>query len=163
MNDYLKLLIENPSTGERLWFEHPFNINEIRKTLHINENSKYNVIDYDSSIPIKEYYNIRDASDEFETYLSLPEYIQKNIEAILDVVDSIYDVSDAIYYDKITLYSNCKNKYDFAIETLKERGDMPEDLRTHIDADKYLQDIIQDITTNSDIIETPDGIIEIKH
>lgn len=158
MSDYLKLLIRNPDTNEQLWFEYPFDMDEIRKTLHIKGDS-YTVIDSNSSAPVYEYDNIESIVEDYNEYLLLPNFIKRNINKILDVVDGIGDIFNAVNEDRVTLYENCKDKYDLARKLLRQRGDVPDDIIDYIDSDRY----IYDITINSNIIETPDGVIEIKY
>ena len=158
MSDYLKLLIRNPDTNEQLWFEYPFDMDEIRETLHIKGDG-YTVIDSNSSAPVYEYDSIESIVEDYNEYLLLPDYIKRNINKILDVIDGIGDIFNAINDNRVTLYENCKDKYDLARELLRERGDVPEDIIDYIDSDRY----IYDVTINSNIIETPDGVIEIRY
>lgn len=160
MIDYLKLLIRNPHTNEQLWFEYPFDMDEITKTLHI-QGDAYTIIDYNSSMPIylRQFTTIGIIKEDYEKYLSLPDYIKNNINEISDVVGDIEDIVDAITKNKVTLYPNCKNEYDLAREMLKQRNDIPNDVKGSINLNSYLYDT----TMNSDIIKTPDGIIVIKY
>lgn len=158
MIDYLKLLIRNPHTNEQLWFEYPFDMDEITKTLHI-QGDEYTIIDSDSSMPIYSYDNIECILEDYNDYILLPEYIKKNITPIVDVVDSIGDIFDAVNENRVELYTDCNDKYDLARKILEQRDDIPSDIIDYIDLDKY----IYDATINSNIIETPDGVIEIKY
>jgi hypothetical protein len=158
MSDYLKLLIRNPDTNEQLWFEYPFDMDEIRETLHIKGDG-YTVIDSNSSAPVYEYDSIKSIVEDYNEYLLLPDYIKRNINKILDVVDGIGDIFNAVTEKRVAIYENCKDKYDLARELLRERGDVPEDIIDYIDSDRY----IYDVTINSNIIETPDGVIEIRY
>jgi len=81
MSDYLKLLIRNPDTNEQLWFEYPFDMDEIRKTLHIKGDG-YTVIDSNSSAPVYEYDSIESIVEDYNEYLLLPDYIKRNINKI---------------------------------------------------------------------------------
>lgn len=158
MNDYLKLLIRNPNTNEQLWFDQPFNMDKIRKTLHI-QGDRYEIINLNSSMPIYPYDdNIEYLQKKYDKYVLLPEYIKKNINKILDIIDNIKDIFNAVTDNTISIYPNCKDKYDFARELLRTIDGVPDKLIDYIDLDRYLDDIDID----SHIIETPDGVIEIK-
>lgn len=158
MIDYLRLLIRNPHTNEQLWFEHPFDMDEITKTLHI-QGDEYEIIDSDSSMPVYSYNNIECIIEDYNDYLLLPDYIKKNITPIVEVVDSIGDVFNAVTENRVELHTDCKDKYNLARKLLEQRTDIPSDIIDYIDLDKY----IYDATIDSDTIETPDGIIEIKY
>lgn len=158
MSDYLRLLIRNPDTNEQLWFDYPFDIDEIRKLLHI-KGDEYEIIDFDSSAPVYNWDSIECIVEDYNEYLLLPDYIKRNINKILNTVDGINDIFNAVTEERVTLYENCKDKYDLARELLRQRGDVPDDIIDYIDYDKY----IYDITMNSSIIETPDGVIEIRY
>lgn len=160
MINYLKLLIKNINTGKKAWFPYPFDMDEIRKTLHLKDN-EYKIINYNSSMPIylRQFTTIGIIEEDYEKYLSLPDYIRNNIDEISDVVGDIEDIVDAITKNKVTLYPNCKNEYDLAREMLKQRNDIPNDVKGSINLNSY----IYDTTMNSDIIKTPDGIIVIKY
>lgn len=162
MNDYLKLQIKNPNTDKSLWFDYPFNIDNIKNTLHLSS-SNYEIVNYKSSAPIIEY-NIYDTIDEivedYNKYLSLPTHIQKNITAILDVVSDIDYVYNAVKENTIAFYENCETNDDLAKEMLKQRGDVPNDIINCIDTEKYFKNTyIED----SILIDTHDGIFEITY
>ena len=97
--------------------------------------------------------------EDYKKYLSLPKYIRNNINEVSDVVGDIEDIVDAITKNKVKLYPNCKNEYDLAREMLKQRNDIPNDVKGSINLNSYLYDT----TMNSDIIKTPNGIIVIKY
>ena len=145
MNDYLKLQIKNPNTDKSLWFDYPFNIDNIKNTLHLS-GSNYEIVNYKSSAPIIEY-NTYDTIDEivedYNKYLSLPTHIQKNITE-----------------NAIAFYENCETNDDLAKEMLKQRGDVPNDIINCIDTEKYFKNTyIED----SILIDTHDGIFEITY
>ena len=158
MIDYLKLLIRNPNTNEQLWFPYPFNMDEITKTLHIL-GDEYTIIDSDSSMPVYSYDNIECIVEDYNEYLLLPEYIKTNINKILGTVDGINDIFTAVNENRVNLYTGCDDKYDYARELLKSIHDVSDEAMNYIDFDKYLDDVAMDTY----IIETPDGIIEIKY
>ena len=160
MIDYLKLLIKNINTSKKAWFPYPFDMDEIRKTLHLKDN-EYKIINYNSSMPIylRQFTTIGIIEEDYKKYLSLPKYIRNNINEISDVVGDIEDIVDAITKNKVKLYPNCKNEYNLAREMLKQRNDIPNDVKGSINLNSYLYDA----TMNSDIIKTPDGIIVIKY
>lgn len=157
MIDYLKLLIRNPHTNEQLWFEHPFDMDKITKTLHI-QGDEYEIIDSDSSMPVYSYDNIECIIEDYDEFVLLPEYIKKNINAISTVTDGVSDIYNAEINNKINLYQDCKDKYDYARNLLKTIYDVSDDIIDYIDFERYLDDVAMD----TNIIETPDGIIEIK-
>lgn len=160
MIDYLKLLIKNINTNKKAWFPYPFDMDEIRKTLHLKDN-EYKIINYNSSMPIylRQFTTIGIIEEDYKKYLSLPKYIRNNINEVSDVVGDIEDIVDAITKNKVKLYPNCKNEYDLARKMLKQRNDIPNDVKGSINLNSYLYDA----TMNSDIIKTPDGIIVIKY
>ena len=160
MIDYLKLLIKNINTGKKAWFPYPFDMDEIRKTLHLKDN-EYKIINYNSSMPIylRQFTTIGIIKEDYEKYLSLPDYIRNNINEVSDVVGDIEDIVNAVTKNEVTLYPNCKNEYNLAREILKQRSDIPNDVKGSINLNSYLYDT----TMNSDIIKTPDGIIVIKY
>lgn len=158
MIDYLKLLIRNPNTNEQLWFEYPFDMDEITKTLHI-QGDAYTIIDSNSSMPVYSYDNIECIVEDYNEYLLLPEYIKTNINKILGTVDGINDIFTAVNENRVNLYTGCDDKYDYARELLKSIHDVPDDIIDYIDLERYLDDVAMDTY----IIETPDGIIEIKY
>lgn len=158
MIDYLKLLIRNPNTNEQLWFEYPFDMDEITKTLHI-QGDEYTIIDSDSSMPVYSYDNIECIVEDYDEFVLLPEYIKKNINAIATVTDGVSDIFNAVNENRVNLYTGCDDKYDYARELLKSIHDVPDKAMDYIDFDKYLDDVAMDTY----IIETPDGIIEIKY
>lgn len=158
MIDYLKLLIRNPNTNEQLWFEYPFDMDEITKTLHI-QGDEYTIIDSDSSMPVYSYDNIECIVEDYDEFVLLPEYIKKNINAIATVTDGINDIFTAVNENRVNLYTGCDDKYDYARELLKSIHDVSDEAMDYIDFDKYLDDVAMDTY----IIETPDGIIEIKY
>lgn len=157
MNNCLKLFIRNPNTNEQLWFSQPFNMNKIRETLHI-QGDEYEIIDANSSMPIHSYSNIEYIQETYDKYILLPEYIKNNIYGILTIIENIKDIFNAVIDNTISLYPNCKDKYDFARELLRTIDGVPDKLINYIDLNRYLDDIDVD----SHIIETPDGVIEIK-
>lgn len=158
MIDYLKLLIRNPNTNEQLWFEYPFDMGEITKTLHI-QGDEYEIIDSNSSMPVYSYDNIECIVEDYNEYLLLPEYIKTNINKILGTVDSINDIFTAVNENRVNLYTGYDDKYDYARELLKSIHGIPDEAMDYIDFDKYLDDVAMDTY----IIETQDGIIEIKY
>lgn len=158
MIDYLKLLIRNPHTNEQLWFKYPFDMDEITKTLHIL-GDEYTIIDSDSSMPVYSYDNIECIVEDYNEYLLLPEYIKTNINKILGTVDGIKYIFTAVNENRVNLYTGCDDKYDYARELLKSIYDVSDEAMDYIDFDKYLDDVAMDTY----IIETPDGIIEIKY
>lgn len=160
MIDYLKLLIKNTHTNKKAWFPYPFDMNEIRKTLHLKDN-EYKIINYNSSMPIylRQFTTISIIKEDYEKYLTLPDYIRNNINEISDVVGDIEDIVNAVTKNEVTLYPNCKNEYDLARKMLKQRSDIPNDVKNSINLNSYLYDA----TMNSDIIKTSDGIIVIKY
>ena len=158
MIDYLKLLIRNPNTNEQLWFEYPFDMDEITKTLHI-QGDEYTIIDSDSSMPVYSYDNIECIVEDYDEFVLLPEYIKTNINKILGTVDGINDIFTAVNENRVNLYTGCDDKYDYARELLKSIHDVSDEAMDYIDFDKYLDDVAMDTY----IIETPDGIIEIKY
>lgn len=160
MIDYLKLLIKNINTGKKAWFPYPFDMDEIRKTLHLKDN-EYKIINYNSSMPIylRQFTTIGIIKEDYKKYLSLPDYIKNNIHEISDVVGAIEDIVNAVTKNEVTLYPNCKNEYDLAREMLKQRSDIPDNIKESINLNSYLYDA----TMNSDIIKIPDGIIVIKY
>lgn len=158
MIDYLKLLIRNPHTNEQLWFEYPFDMDEITKTLHI-QGDAYTIIDSNSSMPVYSYDNIECIVEDYDEFVLLPEYIKTNINKILGTVDGINDIFTAVNENRVNLYTGCDDKYDYARELLKSIHDVPDEAMDYIDFDKYLDDVAMDTY----IIETPDGIIEIKY
>lgn len=158
MIDYLKLLIRNPNTNEQLWFEYPFDMDEITKTLHI-QGDEYTIIDSDSSMPVYSYDNIECIVEDYDEFILLPEYIKTNINKILGTVDGINDIFTAVNENRVNLYTGCDDKYDYARELLKSIHDVSDEAMNYIDFDKYLDDVAMDTY----IIETPDGIIEIKY
>lgn len=158
MIDYLKLLIRNPNTNEQLWFEYPFDMDEITKTLHI-QGDEYEIIDSDSSMPVYSYDNIECIVEDYDEFILLPEYIKTNINKILGTVDGINDIFTAVNESRVNLYTGCDDKYDYARELLKSIYGVPDEAMDYIDFDKYLDDVAMDTY----IIETPDGIIEIKY
>ena len=135
-------------------------MDEIRKTLHLKDN-EYKIINYNSSMPIylRQSTTIGIIKEDYEKYLSLPDYIRNNINEVSNIIGDIEDIIDAITKNEVTLYPNCKNEYDLAREILKQRSDIPNDVKGSINLNSYLYDT----TMNSDIIKTPNGIIVIKY
>ena len=135
-------------------------MDKIRKTLRLKDN-EYKIINYNSSMPIhlRQFTTIGTIAEDYEKYLSLPDYIRNNINEVSDVVGDIEDIIDAVTKNKVTLYPNCKNEYDLAREMLKQRSDIPDNIKGSINLNSYLYDA----TMNSDIVKTPDGIIIIKY
>ena len=158
MIDYLKLLIRNPNTNEQLWFEYPFDMDKITKALHI-QGDAYTIIDSNSSMPVYSYDNIECIVEDYDEFVLLPEYIKTNINKILGTVDGINDIFTAVNENRVNLYTGCDDKYDYARELLKSIHGVPDEAMDYIDFDKYLDDVAMDTY----IIETPDGIIEIKY
>lgn len=160
MIDYLKLLIKNINTGKKAWFPYPFDMDRIKETLRLKDN-EYKIINYNSSMPIhlRQFTTIGIIKEDYEKYLTLPDYIRNNINEISDVVGDIEDIVDAITKNEVRLYPSCKTEYDLTKEMLKQRSDIPNDVKGSINLNSYLYDT----TMNSDIIKTPDGIIVIKY
>lgn len=107
MIDYLKLLIKNINTSKKAWFPYPFDMDEIRKTLHLKDN-EYKIINYNSSMPIylHQFTTIGIIEEDYKKYLSLPKYIIYILPYILSNINKIIYKLSALTYTDILNISN---------------------------------------------------------
>lgn len=159
MNDLKLFIINTNDKSIGNWFTYPFDTDEIYKQLKIIDDG-YAITGYEAPYKISEnLYSIDEYTDWHETYLNMPDYIQRNISYIQNYIESILEINEFYNEGKIFFYDDCKTKYDYAMYTLKNRGDIPSDILEYIDYERY----IYDNTINTDLFETPDGVFEIQY
>lgn len=97
--------------------------------------------------------------NEYNSYLLLPELIQKHINIIAVEFDYIADTLTAYNKGRIELYPGVTSKEEYVSQYLKNNHIIPTDMIEYIDYDKYFEHLSEKLI----IYVFNDGVIAITN
>lgn len=153
-----KVLIRNKNTHMEKWYTCPLDKETIYDELGLNTNNYY-IVNTDAPDPISLCESIDQIINEYNSYLLLPELIQKHINIIAVEFDYIADTLTAYNKGRIKLYPGVTFKKEYVSQYLKDNHIIPTDMIEYIDYDKYFEHLSNKLT----IYMFTDGVIEITN
>lgn len=157
MKDW-RVLIKNTDTHMEKWYTCPLDKEAIYSELKLNSDN-YVILKTDAPDPVHLCESIDQIITEYESYLLLPELIQKRINVIAIEFDYIADTLTSYEIGRIELYPGVKSKKEYVTQYLKDNHIIPTDMIEYIDYDKYFEYLSKKLTIYMFI----DGIVAIKN
>lgn len=157
MKDW-RVLIKNTDTHMEKWYTCPLDKETIYDELGLNTNNYY-IVNTDTPDPISLCESIDQIINEYNSYLLLPELIQKHINIIAVEFDYIADTLTAYNKGRIELYPGVTSKKEYISQYLKDNHIIPTDMTQYIDYDKYFEHLSKKLI----IYIFNDGVVEIKN
>lgn len=157
MNDW-KILIRNKDTHMEKWYTCPLDKETIYNELGLSSDN-YLIMKIDASDPVSLCESIEQVITEYDSYLLLPELLQKRINVIAIEFDYIADTLTAYEKGRIELYPDVTSKKEYVTQYLKDNHIIPTDMIEYIDYDKYFEYLSKKLTIYMFI----DGIVAIKN
>lgn len=157
MNEW-NILIHNKDTNIAKWYTCPLDKKAIYNELKINFDNYY-IANTDAPNPISLCESIDQVINEYNSYLLLPELIQKHINIIAVEFDYIADTLTAYNKGHIELYPGVTSKKEYISQYLKDNHIIPTDMIEYIDYDKYFEHLSKKLI----LYIFNDGVIEIKN
>lgn len=157
MKDW-RVLIKNTDTHMEKWYTCPLDKEAIYNELKLNSDN-YIILKADAPDPVHLCETIDQIITEYESYLLLPELIQKRINVIAIEFDYIADTLTSYEIGRIELYPGVTSKKEYVTQYLKDNHIIPTDMIEYIDYDKYFEYLSKKLTIYMFI----DGIVAIKN
>ena len=157
MNDW-KILIRNKDTHMEKWYTCPLDKETIYNELGLSSDN-YLIMKIDAPDPVSLCESIEQVITEYDSYLLLPELLQKRINVIAIEFDYIADTLTAYEKGRIELYPDVTSKKEYVTQYLKDNHIIPTDMIEYIDYDKYFEYLSKKLTIYMFI----DGIVAIKN
>lgn len=157
MKDW-RVLIKNTDTHMEKWYTCPLDKETIYDELGLNTNNYY-IVNTDTPDPISLCESIDQIINEYNSYLLLPELIQKHINVIAVEFDYIADTLTAYNKGHIELYPGVTSKKEYISQYLKDNHIIPTDMIEYIDYNKYFEHLSNTLT----IYMFTDGVVVIKN
>lgn len=157
MKDW-RVLIKNTDTHMEKWYTCPLDKETIYDELGLNTNNYY-IVNTDTPDPISLCESIDQIINEYNSYLLLPELIQKHINVIAVEFDYIADTLTAYNKGHIELYPGVTSKKEYISQYLKDNHIIPTDMIEYIDYNKYFEHLSKKLI----LYIFNDGVIEIKN
>ena len=157
MNNW-KVLIRNKDTHMEKWYTCPLDKETIYNELKLNSDN-YVILKTDAPDPVHLCETIDQIITEYESYLLLPELIQKRINVIAVEFDYIADTLTSYEIGRIELYPGVTSKKEYVTQYLKDNHIIPTDMIEYIDYDKYFEHLSNKLT----IYMFTDGVVVIKN
>lgn len=157
MKDW-RVLIKNTDTHMEKWYTCPLDKETIYDELGLNTNNYY-IVNTDTLDPISLCESIDQIINEYNSYLLLPELIQKHINIIAIEFDYIADTLTSYEIGRIELYPGVTSKKEYITQYLKDNHIIPTDMIEYIDYDKYFEHLSNTLT----IYMFTDGVVVIKN
>lgn len=122
------------------WFEPPIDFDEVKERIGLNDRyEEYAIHDYELPFQIEEYTPIEEVNRLCAIVEELPDYVQDNLKAIMDVYGNLDTVADKA--DDIVVWGGCDNIADVADHMLQEGLISDEELRRYFDCEAYGRDL----------------------
>lgn len=157
MKDW-RVLIKNTNTHMEKWYTCPLDKETIYDELGLNTNNYY-IVNTDTPDQISLCESIDQIINEYNSYLLLPELIQKHINVIAVEFDYIADTLTAYNKGHIELYPGVTSKEEYVSQYLKDNHIIPTDMIEYIDYNKYFEHLSKKLI----LYIFNDGVIEIKN
>lgn len=157
MKDW-KILIRNKDTHMEKWYTCPLDKETIYNELGLSSDN-YFIMKADAPDPVSLCENIEQIITEYDSYLLLPELLQKRINVIAIEFDYIADTLTAYEKGRIELYPDVTSKKEYVTQYLKNNHIIPTDMIEYIDYNKYFKHLSEKLNIYMFI----DGVIAIKN
>lgn len=157
MNDW-KILIRNKDTHMEKWYTCPLDKETIYNELGLSSDN-YLIMKIDAPDPVSLCESIEQVITEYDSYLLLPELLQKRINVIAIEFDYIADTLTAYEKGRIELYPDVTSKKEYVSQYLKDNHIIPTDMIEYIDYNKYFEHLSEKLNIYMFI----DGVITIKN
>ena len=157
MNNW-KVLIRNTDTHIEKWYICPLNKEAIYNELGLNSDN-YVILKTDAPDPVHLCETIDQIITEYESYLLLPELLQKRINVIAVEFDYIADTLTAYKKGLIEVYPGVTSKWEYVIQYLNDNHVIPTDMIEYIDYNAYFEHLSEKLNIYIFI----DGVITIKN
>lgn len=157
MNDW-KILIRNKDTHMEKWYTCPLDKETIYNELGLSSDN-YLIMKIDAPDPVSLCESIEQVITEYDSYLLLPELLQKRINVIAIEFDYIADTLTAYEKGRIELYPDVTSKKEYVSQYLKDNHIIPTDMIEYIDYNKYFEHLSEKLNIYMFI----DGVIAIKN
>ena len=157
MKDW-RVLIKNTNTHMEKWYTCPLDKETIYNELKLNSDN-YVILKTDAPAPVHLCESIDQIITEYNSYLLLPELIQKHINIIAIEFDYIADTLTSYEIGRIELYPGVTSKKEYVTQYLKDNHIIPTDMIEYIDYNKYFEHLSEKLN----IYMFTDGVVVIKN